>query len=381
MSRLWSRFADYIRETDKVLLSTCLFASLYGAFIILSATRFTGSTRFFFVQLLGIALGLVIAVTVSKIASYERLLKWYPLWAGIALVLVSLTFFIGYAPVGTDDKAWLRLPGNMSFQPSELLKIAFIITFAKHVGSVEGKVNSFKNLILLCVHGAVPVMLIHIQGDDGTALVIAIMFLAMLFAAGVKLRYFIGSFVALLIASPIVWFGVLNDMQKERFMILFNPEADLYGMGWQQWRARLAMANGGLFGQGFMKGEIVQSNGLPKGYNDFIFASAGEEFGMLGLMVILLLIGAICIRLLIVAHHAKNKAGAIICTGIFGMLAAQTVINDGMCISVLPVVGVTLPLFSAGGTSVMTTFISIGLATNVYMHRANRVMHLNDDMV
>jgi len=294
--------------------------------------------------------------------------------------LVGLTFFIGYAPVGTDDKAWLRLPGNMSFQPSELLKIAFVITFAKHVGAVESKINTFRNLFLLCIHGAIPVVLIHIQGDDGTALVMAVMFVAMMFAAGVKLRYFAAFFGVLVAAIPVIWFGLLDEMQKNRFLILFNPEADLYGDGWQQWRARLALANGGFWGQGYMKGEIVQSNQLPKGYNDFIFASAGEELGMLGLLAIILLLGAICVRLLIISHRAKDKAGAVICVGIFGMLAAQSIINIGMCISLLPVVGVTLPLFSAGGTSVMTTFMSIGLAANVYMHRSNRVMQLIDDM-
>ena len=118
---------------------------------------------------------------------------------------------------------------------------------------------------------------------------------------------------------------VMDEMQKNRFLILFNPESDLYGLGWQQWRARLAMANGGFWGQGYMQGEIVQSNQLPKGYNDFIFASAGEELGMLGLLAIILLLSAICVRLLIIAHRAKDKAGAVICTGVFGMLAAQNV--------------------------------------------------------
>ncbi len=379
MSWLWSRIADFIRETDKVLLSLCLFTSFYGAAIVLSATRFTGTSRAFFVQLLGLLIGLVAAVIISKITSYDRFVRAWPIFAIVAIGLVGLTFFIGYAPEGTDDKAWIKLPAGMSFQPSELLKIAFTITFARHVSAVEGKESSFKNILLLCLHGAVPVMLIHFQGDDGTALILAIMFIVMMFAAGIKMRYFIIAFALIAIAIPLLWVGIMTDDQKSRFEILFNLESDIYGKGWQQWRARTAMANGGFFGQGYMKGEFVQGNKLPKGYNDFIFSSAGEELGILGLIVIMALLLAICVRILIVAHRAKNKAGKIICSGIFAMIAAQSIINIGMCTCLLPVIGITLPFFSAGGTSLVATFLGIGLVNNVYMHRANRVMYLNDD--
>ncbi len=379
MSWLWGRIADFIRETDKILLSICLFTSFFGAAIVLSATRFTGTSRAFFVQLLGILIGFIAAVFISKITSYDRFVKAWPVFAAVAVGLVVLTFFIGYAPEGTDDKAWIKLPAGMSFQPSELLKIAFAITFAKHVSSIEGKENSFKNILLLCIHGAFPVLLIHFQGDDGTALILAIMFAVMMFASGIKLRYFVIALLALAVAAPILWVGFLSEDQKSRFEILFNLEADLYGKGWQQWRARTAMANGGFFGQGYMQGEFVQGNKLPKGYNDFIFASAGEELGMLGLIAIMGLLMAICVRILIVAHKSKNKAGKIICSGIFAMIAAQCIINIGMCTCLLPVIGITLPFFSAGGTSVVATFLGIGLVNNVYMHRANRVMYLHDD--
>ncbi len=379
MSWLLGRIADFIRETDKVLMSICLFTSFFGAAIVLSATRFTGTSRAFFVQLLGIVLGLAAAIFISKIASYDRFVKAWPIFAAVAVGLVLLTFLIGYAPEGTDDKAWIKLPMGMSFQPSELLKIAFTITFARHVSSIEGKQSSLKNVILLCLHGAAPILLIHFQGDDGTALILGFMFIVMMFAAGVKLRYFLIALGLIAVMLPVLWVGIMSEDQKSRFEILFNLEADLYGKGWQQWRGRTAIANGGLFGQGYMQGEFVQGNKLPKGYNDFIFASAGEELGLLGLTVIMGLLLAICIRILIVAHRAKNKAGKIICSGIFAMIAAQSIINIGMCTCLLPVIGITLPFFSAGGTSLVATFLGIGLVNNVYMYRANRVMYLNDD--
>lgn len=380
MGRLWGKIADYIRETDKILFLLCITASLYGAAMVFSATRYTGSPRAFLVQLAALAVGVVAAVVMSVFLDYNTIVKWWPVAAGIALVLVGLTFFIGYAPAGTDDKAWIKLPLGLSFQPSELLKIAFIITFAKHVSVIEDRVNAPLNLLALCLHGAFPVLLIHLQGDDGTALVLAVIFLAMMFAAGVRLRYFAIAGVLAALAAPLLWLVVLNEDQRNRFTILFNPELDRYGAGWQQWRARVAMANGGFAGQGYLQGDFVQNNRVPEGHNDFIFASIGEELGMLGLLAVVLLLIAIGVRLLRIAHRAKDKQGVILCAGLFGMLGAQMILNIGMCVSLLPVIGITLPFFSAGGTSLVSTFLGMGLALNVYMHRDRRLMYLRDEV-
>ncbi len=378
VSNILGKFADYVRETDKVLLSICVFASLFGSIMVMSATNYTGSLKQFYVQLIAIIGGLILVVLVSGFVDYETIAKHKLIIAGIAVGLVVLTFFIGYAPPGTDDKAWLRLPGGFTFQPSELLKIAFIITFASHVKAVENTVNKPLNLLLLCVHGAAPIMLIHIQGDDGSALVIAFIFIAMMFAAGVKLRYFIAAISAVAVMSPILWFLVMNDDQRQRIEILFNPEADLYGGGWQQWRARIAIANGGLFGKGLFNGDFVQANAVPEQHNDFIFASIGEELGLLGLIAVCALEIAVCVRLLIIAHHARDKMGMIMCSGLFGLFAAQTILNIGMCVSLLPVIGITLPFFSAGGSSMLCTYLGVGLAVNVYMQRNQHVVYLNE---
>jgi len=378
VSNILGKIADYFRETDKVLLSICTFASLFGCIMVMSTTNYTGSLNEFYVQLGALVLGLITVVIVSGFIDYETIAKHKFIIAGIVLTLVGLTFFIGYAPAGTDDKAWLKLPGGITFQPSELLKIAFIITFASHVKSIENNINKPLNLLLLCVHGAVPILLIHFQGDDGSALVIAFIFVSMMFAAGVKLRYFLIAIGSAVIMSPILWFIVMNDDQRKRFEVLFNPEEDLYGGGWQQWRARIAMANGGWFGKGLFKGDFVQANAIPEQYNDFIFSSIGEELGFIGLIAVLVLEVAICVRLLILAHHARDKMGVIICSGLFGLFAAQTILNVGMCSSLLPVIGITLPFFSAGGSSMICTYIGIGLAVNVYMQRNQHVVYLNE---
>lgn len=378
MKKLLGRIADYIRETDKVLLSMCIFASLLGAVMVMSATNYTGTAKQFFVQIGALVIGLIAVVVISAFTDYETLTKFWPLYAVLSIGLVVLTFFIGYAPPGTDDKAWLLLPGGITFQPAELLKIAFILTFAKHV-SLLGDNIPLHHVLLLCLHGVVPCALIHFQGDDGSALVLAVIFIVMLFAAGVKMRYFaIGASLAA-VASPIAWFLVLSDSQRNRFISLFHIEDNLYGDGWQQWRARIAMANGGFFGKGLFRGDYVQSNQVPEGHNDFMFASIGEELGMLGAICVVILLSAICIRILYIAHICGNKMGKIICCGVFGMLAIQSILNIGMCVSLLPVIGITLPFFSAGGSSLVCTFLGIGLVVNVYMHRGGRIIYLHED--
>ncbi|MBO5908364.1 MAG: FtsW/RodA/SpoVE family cell cycle protein, partial [Clostridia bacterium] len=298
----------------------------------------------------------------------------------VGLALVALTFFYGFAPGNTDDKAWLKLPGGITFQPAELLKICFVITFGRHCLKIGDKVKSFWHTCLLCIHGSIPIVLIHFQGDDGTALVFACMFVCMMFVAGVKLRYFIIALCAATVALPFAYFFVMNDDQRARIEALFfGTEADFLGTLYQQWRGRVGMANGGWFGQGLFKGTLVQSGSIPEGYNDFIFTSIGEELGYIGCLAVLLLIFAICVRILRVGFLANSKLGLVMCTGIFAMLLSQTVINIGMCLWLLPVIGVTLPFFSAGGTSLLCTYLGIAIVMSVYIHRDSGITYLRDE--
>ena len=379
VKRIFESIADYFRETDKLLLILSIAASCYGAILVLSATMSTSGMNRFYVQCFGILLGVIAAIVISLFDT-KTILKLWPFIAAVALGLVALTFTpLGYAPQGTTNQAWLQLPiGDMTFQPSELLKIAFCVTFAKHVSAIpEGKISKPLHVLALCAHGAFPVLLIHFQGDDGSALVIAFIFACMLFASGVKLRYFAIAGGAAIPAAAVLWFFVLNTYQKERFLALFNPSAypDTF---FQQMRGEMAIGSGGWVGQGLFEGPYVQGNKIPFGYNDFIFASAGEELGFLGCMAIMLLLAALCIRILRVSTLSRDKAGMVMCVGVFGMFAAQTILNLGMCLNLLPVIGVTLPFFSAGGTSIACLFLGIGLVLCVYKNRNKRVMRLHD---
>ena len=377
MGRIIAKIADYIRETDKLLMGLCVFASVYGCVAVFSSTNYlTKSSRPVLVQGLSLVLGVTAAVIISSF-DYETFFRRWYLVAATGLIPVILTFFIGFAPEGTDDKAWLDL-GITTFQPAELLKICFIITFALHLGKVKPNINKLKNLILICIHGAFPVVLIHMQGDDGTALVFAVMVLFMMWSAGVSWKYFLVALIGAGIASPIVYFLVMNDEQRARIIHMFDVDSDIKGIGYQQWRGRIALANGGFFGQGLLKGDLTSVGGVPEGQNDFIFVSIGEELGFLGCLVVLILLAAICLRCIRIARVCNKDSGKLICVGVFAMLFAQIVINVGMCVSLLPVIGVTLPFFSAGGTSLLCLYLGVGLALSVYMHRNSRTIYLRD---
>lgn len=373
--RIWWSFTDYFRETDKILIFLSLACSCFGAVAVLSSTRYLGNIRQFITHLGAMFLGLVVAMILSSFdySSYRR--WWIPISA-VSIGLVGLTFFIGFAPQGTDAKAWLMLPGGISFQPAELLKIAFIITFSLHLSIIKDNLNRITYLIPVLFHGAFPVLFVHIQGDDGTAIVFAIIVIIMLVVAGLKKRYFalFGGVVA--VAAPILYFFVLEEYQKQRILSMFNLEADLQGIGYQQWRGRVALANGGVFGKGLFNGPLTQAGNVPESYNDFIFVSIGEELGLIGCLFVIGLLAAVCIRILVIGKRARDKQGTLLCAGVFAMFLAQMFINLGMCLSLLPVIGVTLPFFSAGGTSLICLYLGIGVVLSVFLHKDSSIIRV-----
>ncbi len=376
MGRFFSRIADFIRETDKWLLLLCISASTYGCFAVFSATRHDGTYRAVIVQAGMMIAGIAAALIISAV-DYDIIIKKWYIAAPVGVVPVILTFFIGFAPGDTDDKAWLDL-GFTTFQPAELLKICFILTFAAHLSLVKDKINRPMYLLGVVLHGAFPVVLIHFQGDDGTALVFAVMMVCMMWAAGVSWKYFVSAFACLLAVAPIAYFLIINDDQRARIANMFDINADIKGVGYQQYQGRIALANGGWFGQGYLQGDLTSTGRVPEGHNDFIFVSIGEELGFLGCIAVIILLAAICLRTVSIAKLCRKDSGKFICIGFFSMLLAQIIINIGMCISLLPVIGITLPFFSAGGTSLACIYLGVGLVLGVYKHRNSRTIYLHD---
>ena len=370
MKTVFSAIGRYIKETDWMLMLCCFSLSSFSTLLIYSLYKNgeIGRLNTVLVQPAMALCGIVAAIVLSKIDYHmmARLWKWHSvLCYGLAL----LVFPFGIQRVDwVDDKAWLPIPfTSISFQPSELLKISFIITFAYHLSKVKDQLNRPKQLLLLCIHGAIPCGLIHLQGDDGTVLVMAVIFASMLFVAGLSWKYIVPVLVMIPPAAVVLWNFFLDDDKKNRILAIIRPELVDSAITWQQDRGLISIGNGGLWGNGIFM-ETGQFRYVPEVYNDFIFTYIGETVGFIGCIAVLAALAFLCIRILHNALHALDDLGKFICVGVFAMMAIQIIINIGMCLGVLPVIGVTLPFLSAGGTSTGTLYLGIGVVLSVYMY-------------
>lgn len=377
--RILKSISNYIRQTDKLYWLSMLLISSYSLLLMRTVPNPEGRARGYFATMLVAVVGGFIGAVLFSLIDYREICNFWYVIAGFCLFLIIYTQLFGNAVVssgGVNAKAWINLPGGLTFQPSELVKIGFILTFSKHLSALEerGLLKSPVHVILLAFHAMVPVVLVHFQGDDGAAVIFFCMFLAMAFGAGIQLRYFVVLFTSIMIAFPLAWKYVLQDYQKERLLITYRLDSDpnaALQYAYQQIQGRLSIGSGGLWGRGLFQSPRVIHSAVPVQQSDFIFSVAGEQLGFVGCSVILLLILIYLLHTLRVSRKAADLLGSSICMGFFGMIAAQAVFNLGMCLDLLPVMGVTLPFFSYGGSSAVCLYFGFGLVLNVYMHRIN----------
>ncbi|MFT9056356.1 MAG: FtsW/RodA/SpoVE family cell cycle protein [Ethanoligenens sp.] len=383
MFKIFRAVWRYIRQTDLALMLTAILASVYGLLLVLSATNATHtSSRAFVMQIVGICLGIAGMVVISKI-DYHDMGNLWKVGAAAGVIMLLLPYVHPYTVAGSADLSWINL-GFTTVQPAEFVKLCFIITFATHYNAVRERLTSPLNVILLVMHAMVPIGIIVVQKDMGMAFVYVGMFICMLFAAGVQLRYFAVGAVLLLAGIPVIWSKVFGDTQRHRILALFNPESsDLKDVSMQQLYGRSAIGSGQIWGYGLFHGPRTQSSisgQLPERRNDMIFAVAGEELGFIGCVLILVLFLILTVRLLQYVRSAKDPLGSMICVGVFSAFAMQVFINVGMVLMVLPVIGITLPFFSAGASSMVASYWLIGLALSVHMHRKNEIFAGQDSL-
>lgn len=378
MSWLRDSLREFFRKGDLVLLSLCVAASAYGLVLIYSATRYLESNRNVIVQSVAIVLGILVYIALSSV-DFELLTEksWKLLLAfNVVFNLLTLT------PLGLErngNRSWLGVEGfPVNIQPAEITKLSFVLLLAWQCVKLRDRgISRPASVFQLAGHTAVMCAVITFaSGDFGMAFAYLVIFAAMAWSAGVQKRWFFLAAALAVAAVLLIWPHVSDDYRMARFTVVIdhltgNTET-LYeqtqGVGYQQTRSVLAIGSGGLFGMGYLQGVQTQSKStvsLIARETDSIFAVCGEELGLVGCTLVLLLLAAIILRCVWVSRRARSPQSALIAMGFAGMLLVQTAVNVGMCLYLFPIIGLTLPFFSYGGSSIVTMFAAMGIVSSV----------------
>lgn len=369
---------DFFKKGDVLLLVLCIAASLVGLALIYSATNYMHTLSFVKKQAMFICMGIIVYIVITFVDVEFLLEKWWKVFLVLGIFVILLIAPFGRAD-DTGNKSWVFLPSiPFGFQPGEFAKLVYIMVLAWLMNherplGVSRFLSLVKYVMLTMLFAG---LLAALSGDYGMVLVYLMIFVIMAWVGGVRKRWFIlvGGGLAAVVAF--LWKFILprtkywTDYRIMRFRVVLDHSLDPTGRGWQQSRSLLAIGSGRLTGMGFLHGKQTQSaasTNLPARHTDFIFAVCGEEFGLIGCCVVLLLLLAIIVRCVWVSRRAKSHMSAYIAIGFAGMLMVQTILNVGMCLYVMPVIGLTLPFISYGGSSTLTLFIAMGVVSSIKM--------------
>lgn len=365
MKLTFSDIRSFLKRTDMLLFILCLISSIIGIIVISSVTRDDRGT-YIAVQTAALLIGIALYFFFTVI-DLDIIADQWPL-----LLVMEIGLFLLLIPFGdagdTGNKSWIRFAG-IGIQPSEIVKIIYVVLSAKHITYLKNyrSLDSVLSVGQLAAHfGLLFLLLLGISGDLGNALIFFFVFIAMMFAAGLKLYWFVFGAAALAIVVPIAWNNVFTDDQKQRILAPYDPTIDPlgYGVNWESINAKQALASGRLTGTGL--GEGIHTQSINSKHADYIFASAGEELGMIGCLIIFGLLLAIILRCVYVGLHSRSTFGMLTCFGIAAAFFFQIFENIGMCIGLTPVIGVALPFFSYGGSSLFTSFAAMGIVSGIH---------------
>jgi rod shape determining protein RodA len=352
---------------DWTLLVLVLSICAIGILNIYSAGYATSEKQFPFYlkQIQWIALGLIIMMVIFFI-DYRLIIKGAYVIYGISVVLLALVYIYGYTMHGSQR--WLAF-GGFIFQPSELMKLTIIIALARYFDDHKSnEPYKLKELFVPFLIVIAPFLLILKQPDLGTALIIMIIFASIIFFVGVNWKSFLIVLAGGLILIPIGWL-FLKDYQKDRLITFFNPENDPLGAGYHIIQSMIAVGSGGFFGKGFLNGSQTQLKFLPEQQTDFVFSVFAEEWGFIGGMVLIIMFISLILWGLKIALHARDLLGTIIAFGITALISWEVIINIGMVLGILPVVGIPLPFLSYGGSAMVSLMTAMGLLMNINVRK------------
>ena len=375
MRRFLQELKDFPKKCDWVLLLICLITAAFGLVVIASATsaaKFEGNARYIIIQMVSILLGVGAYAVMSSIdieAMSERR-SW--------LVIFNCLLLLMLIPFGTDNntgnKSWLDIPGvPVMIQPAEMCKITYVIIMASVMNSHKNSLSGIPSIMHMAMHlGLLVGLNMVLSRDAGVSLIFVFIFIGMAFSGGVHWGWFAVAIGGIALAIPII-FPLLGEYQQERILILIDPTFDAQGIG-ARYHSKinlLSLTGGGLTGQGLFNGTRTQGGNLFAQHTDYIFSSIGEELGFFGCVFVMLLQFIIIARCIWVGMRCQDYIRRLVCYGAASALMFQVIINVGMCIGVMPVIGLTLPLISYGGSSLVTIFAMLGLVSGAYARPAS----------
>ena len=344
---------EQIRQVDPILFACTTFLSLVSILMIFGAVDNFGKSKLV-MQIAMTALGLLAVLILSNLDYRFFVDRLHVLLfvGSVLLLAVTLVFGSSGENIETANKSWLRIPIiDIAIQPSEFVKIAFLCTFSRHIESVKDKLNRPLTMLGVLIHAGIIIGLILLSGDLGVALVYIGIVAVMLFCAGLSVWYFVGAIATVVAAFP---------YQQNRIIYGFSPDLDPDHVGNQALLSRETIAAGGFFGKGLNEGGYYE--GLAASHTDFIFATVCEKFGFLGGFLVVAALVLLTLRLLYLSFRCSDTVGRLICVGVAAIILLQTLENLWMCLAMVPVVGITLPFMSCGGSSVLALYILLGLA-------------------
>ena len=378
MREIWQEFKSFFRKGDMVLLVLCLATSAFGCLVVASATnaaKFGVNTRYVPLQILctmaGVCAYWVMSSIDADIFSEHR----------VAFTIFNLSLLLLLIPFGTDNntgnRSWIPIPVvGVHVQPAEICKIFYILIMASIMASYQNRISNWRSVFQLVGHFfLIAGSNFLISKDLGLSLVFAAIFAGMVIAGGVHWGWVCGGIGLLAAVAPIAWTKFLSEEQKNRILVLFIPEViDPTGLDerWHTTQSLNSLTGGGMLGQGLFNGNRTQGGQLFAQHTDYIFSSIGEELGFVGCLLVVALMIAIVARCIWVGRQSKDYMRRMVCFGAAVALMFQVMLNIGMCIGVMPVVGLTLPLISYGGSSIITTYMMLGLVSGVHARPAPR---------
>ena len=356
-----------------VLLLILLITTAFGCLAIASAANTSGSVRYVTLQIVGAAIGVLLYAVISTVDA-----EWFSEHRTV-LVLFNSFLLLLLIPFGTDmgsgNKSWLDFPIlPFNIQPAEICKVSYILIMASVMNAHQNKISSISSVMHMVLHlGLLVGMNMVLSGDAGVSLIFVFIFIGMAFAGGVNILWFLVGIGGIAAFFPILWNYVMDEYQKLRIQVLFDPSLDPYGTDprYHAVRSLRSLTGGGMTGQGLFQGIRTQTEGsLPAQHTDFIFSAIGEELGYVGCFIVILLMVAIIGRCIWVGNRSPDYMRRLICYGAASALIFQVVVNVGMCMGVMPVIGLTLPFISYGASSIVSLYAMLGLVSGVYARPA-----------